>query len=188
MEPGKILYTATVVKTHIMQFHVPYLQMLKDMGWHTEVAARNDYENPDDCVIPFCDEYHNLPFERLPWKKDNFRAYRQLKALIREKNYHLIHCHTPVGAMITRLAARSARKQGTKVVYTAHGFHFFKGAPMINWLLYYPAEWLLAPLTDVLITINREDYDFARKHLKVKNLLYIPGVSFRRDRAFKTVS
>ena len=165
-----------------MQFHVPYLRMLKDMGWHTEVAAKNDYENPADCVIPSCDEYHNIPFERMPWNPRNVSAYRQLKALIREKRYDAIHCHTPVGAMVTRLAAAPARKQGTKVIYTAHGFHFFKGAPLKNWLLYYPAEWLLAPLTDVLVTINREDFAFAKKHLRAKQVVYIPGVGVNQEK------
>lgn len=178
----KILYTATVVKTHIMQFHVPYLKMLKEMGWNTAVASKNDYENPEDCVIPYCDRYENIPFERMPWNPGNFRAYRQLKGLISREHYDVIHCHTPVGAMITRLAAASARKKGTKVVYTAHGFHFFKGAPLLNWLLYYPAEWLLAPLTDVLVTINREDYDFARKHIRAKKIVYIPGVGVDREK------
>ena len=182
VEQKKILYTATVVKTHIMQFHIPYLLMLQDMGWRTEVAARNDYEDPRDCVIPGCDQYHDIPFERMPWNPENMACYRRLKALIQEKQYDVIHCHTPVGAMVTRLAAARARKQGTKVIYTAHGFHFFKGAPLLNWLCYYPAEWLLAPLTDVLVTINREDYGFAKKHLHAKKIVYIPGVGVDREK------
>lgn len=170
MKKKKILFVATVVKTHIMQFHIPYLKMLQQMGWETAVAARNDYENPEDCRIPHCDHYEDIPFERMPWKLGNIRAYRMLKELIRRENYDVIHCHTPVGAMIARLAAADARKKGTKVVYTAHGFHFFNGAPRINWLLFYPAEWLLAPLTDVLITINQEDYLRAKKKLRAKKL------------------
>ena len=181
MDHPKILYAATVVKTHIMQFHVPYLKMLKDMDWETAVAARNDYENPADCVIPGCDRYFDIPFARMPWKRENLRAYRQLRQIIDREHYDIIHCHTPVGAMVTRLAARKARKQGTKVVYTAHGFHFFKGAPLINWLLFYPAEWLLGPMTDVLITINREDYNFARKHIRAKQVVYVPGVGINTD-------
>lgn len=172
----KILFVATVVKTHIMQFHIPYLKMLQDMGWETAVAARNDYEDPNDCRIPHCDAYYDIPFARIPWKKENLRAYRMLKDIIDRGDYDVIHCHTPVGAMIARLAARSARRKGTKVIYTAHGFHFFTGAPLVNWLVYYPAEWLLAPLTDVLITLNREDYERARKHLRAKRVEYVPGV------------
>ena len=182
MEKKKILYTATVVKTHIMQFHVPYLKMLQDMGWHTEVAAKNDYEDPRDCVIPGCDEYHDTPFERMPWNLENIKAYRMLKKLISDKKYDVIHCHTPVGALVTRLAAIFARRRGTRVFYTAHGFHFYQGAPLVNWLLYYPAEWLLAPVTDVLVTINREDYACAQKHLKAKKIVYIPGVGVDRNK------
>lgn len=176
MSKKKILFVATVVKTHIMQFHIPYLKMLQDMGWETAVAARNDYEDPADCTIPYCDSYYDIPFARIPWKKENLRAYRMLKEVIDGGKYDVIHCHTPVGGAVARLAARAARKKGTKVVYTAHGFHFFTGAPIQNWLLYYPVEKLLAPMTDVLITLNREDYDRAKKRLHPGKVEYVPGV------------
>lgn len=176
MQKKKVLFVATVVKTHMMQFHIPYLKMFQEMGWETAVASKNDYENPEDCVIPYCDTYYDIPFARLPWKRSNIQSYKMLKQIIDEGNYDIIHCHTPVGAMIARLAALSARKKGTKVIYTAHGFHFFKGAPLLNWLLFYPAEWLLAPVTDVLITINKEDYARALKQLRAKCVEYVPGV------------
>lgn len=171
----KVLFVATVVKTHIMEFHIPYLKMFKEMGWETAVAARNDYENPADCVIPYCDTYYNIPFERNPLKPGNLKAYKELKHIIDEGEYDIIHCHTPVGAMLTRLAAKQARKQGTKVFYTAHGFHFYKGAPAINWILYYPVEKWLSRYTDVLITINKEDYERA-KTFKAGKVCYVPGV------------
>lgn len=171
----KVLFVATVVKTHIMEFHIPYLKMFKEMGWETAVAARNDYENPADCVIPYCDTYYNIPFERNPLKPGNLKAYKELKHIIGEGEYDIIHCHTPVGAMLTRLAAKQARKKGTKVFYTAHGFHFYKGAPAINWILYYPVEKWLSRYTDVLITINKEDYERA-KTFKAGKVCYVPGV------------
>ena len=171
----KVLFVATVVKTHIMEFHIPYLKMFKEMGWETAVAARNDYENPADCVIPYCDTYYNIPFERNPLKPGNLKAYQSLKKIIDEGEYDIIHCHTPVGAMLTRLAAKQVRKRGTKVIYTAHGFHFYNGAPAINWLLYYPVEKWLSRYTDVLITINKEDYERA-KSFKAGKVCYVPGV------------
>ena len=171
----KVLFVATVVKTHIMEFHIPYLKMFKEMDWETAVAARNDYENPADCVIPYCDTYYNIPFARNPLKPGNLKAYTDLKKVIDEGGYDIIHCHTPVGAMLTRLAAKQARKNGTKVFYTAHGFHFYKGAPVINWLLYYPVEKWLSRYTDVLITINKEDYERA-KTFKAGRVCYVPGV------------
>ena len=178
----KVLFVATVVKTHIMEFHIPYLRMFQQAGWETAVAARNDYETPSDCVIPCCDRYYDIPFARAPLKRSNLRAYRQLKRVIDQGEYDLIHCHTPVGAFLTRLAAGKARKKGTKVIYTAHGFHFYKGAPKLNWLAFFPVEWLCGFLTDVLITINREDFCFAQKHMHAGKVCYVPGVGVDIDR------
>lgn len=171
----KVLFVATVVKTHIMEFHIPYLKLFKEMGWETAVAAKNDFDDPNDCTIPYCDTYYNIPFERDPLKPGNFKAYKALKRVIDEGHYDIIHCHTPVGAMLTRLAAKSARRHGTKVIYTAHGFHFYTGAPALNWLVYYPVERWLARYTDVLITINREDYTRALR-FKAGRVCYVPGV------------
>ena len=177
----KVLFVATVVKKHIMQFHIPYLKMLKEMGFETSVAAANDYENPADCVIPWCDNYYNIPIERSPLNFRNIEAYRQLKTLIDENHYDLIHCHTPVGAFLARMAARDARKTGTKVIYTAHGFHFFSGAPVQNWMIYYPVEKFASRFTDALITINQEDYIRALK-FHAKRVYYVPGVGIDMNR------
>ena len=171
----KVLFVAKVVRSHIATFHLPYLKMFKEMGWETAVAAHNDYDDPRDCVIPNCDTYFDVPFERFPLSPSNLTSYRKLKKIVDAGNYDIIHCHTPVSAMITRLAALGARKRGTKVIYTAHGFHFFKGAPLINWLLYFPVEWFLARYTDALITINKEDYARAQK-FAAKKVYYVPGV------------
>ncbi len=176
METKRVLFTATVVKQHIMTFHVPYLQMFRQMGWETAVAAANDYDDPRELNIPYCDTYYEIPFARNPLNPVNFRAYRELKKIIDREQYQIIHCHTPVGAMITRLAARDARKKGTKVIYTAHGFHFFKGSSLVSWLAYYPVEWVLAHDTDVLLTMNREDYALAQRKMHAKRVEYVPGV------------
>ena len=172
----KILFVATVVKTHIMEFHIPYLKMLQEMGWETAVAARNDYEDPADCVIPYCDHYYDIPIARMPWDVSNITACRQLKELIDREKYDVIHCHTPVGSVVARMAAVDARKKGTSVIYTAHGFHFFKGASLVNWLVYYPVEWAMAQITDVLITMNKEDYALAQKRMRKPKIVYTPGV------------
>lgn len=182
MKKKKVLFVATVVKTHMMQFHIPYLKMFQEMGWETAVASRNDYEDPADCKIPYCDTYYDIPFERTPWKIENYHAYRMLKKIMDEGQFDIIHCHTPVGGMVARLAARSARKNGTKVIYTAHGFHFFDGAPLLNWVLFYPAEKILAPMTDVLLTINKEDYLRAQKKIHTKRIEYVPGVGIDTDK------
>jgi len=119
---------------------------------------------------------NEINFNRNPFSKSNFSAYKEIKKLINDNSFEIIHCHTPVAAMAVRLAARKTRKKGTRVIYTAHGFHFFKGAPLKNWMLFYPVERWLARYTDVLITINREDFYRAKQSFRAGRIEYIPGV------------
>lgn len=172
----KVLFVATVVKKHINVFHLPFLKWFKDNGYETYVCARNDFDSTEECVIPHCDHYIDMPFERFPIKAANYKAYKQLRELIEQEKFDIIHCHTPVGGLVTRLAARKSRKDGTKVLYTAHGFHFFKGAPLLNWLVYYPVEKFASRYTDILVTINQEDYNFAKKKMNAREVAYVPGV------------
>lgn len=183
----KVLFIASVVKLHIMVFHIPYLKWFKENGYQVHVAARNDYEDKNHCKIPFCDEFYDIPFERSPFKKNNLYAYSKLKRIIEANNYKIIHCHTPIGGALGRIAAREARKSGTQVVYTAHGFHFFKGAPIKNWLFYYPIERFLARFTDTLITINQEDYERAKKSFKAERVEYVPGVGIDTEKFSNTI-
>lgn len=171
---GAVLFSATLVRGHIAKFHIPYLRWFKEQGWETWVAAKNDCLD-GICEIPHCDNFVNIDFARNPFSKQSLIAYRQLRGLFKHKHFDLIHTHTPVGSVLTRLAARDVRAAGTKVVYTAHGFHFYRGAPVLNWLLWYSAERFMSRFTDMLITINREDYGCAQKfaHCKVE---YVPGV------------
>lgn len=159
----KVLFVATVVRLHINMFHKPFIQWFHEQGWQVDVAANNDYENKEECVIPYCDNFYCLPFERSPLKKGNLDAYLQLKKILEREEYDLIHCHTPMGSVVARLAAGSSRRKGTKVIYTAHGFHFFKGSSPLNWMVYYPIEKILSRKTDLLITMNQEDYQVAKK-------------------------
>lgn len=171
----KVLFVATVVKKHINVFHLPALKLFKDYGWETSVCARNDFDNSDDCKIPYCDNYYDIPFERNPLKIGNISCYRKIKKLIEKEQYDIVYCHTPVGGAIARLAAKDMRKNGTQVIYMAHGFHFYDGAPLINWLIYYLIEKWLSRYTDILITINQEDYQRGLKFY-AKKVKYTPGV------------
>lgn len=170
----KVLFLGTVYRLHMMVFHLPYMQWFQQQGYEVHLCCRNDTDQPD-LQPPFCDRYIDLPFERSPFSPQNLQVYRQLRQLIDQEDYTLIHCNTPVGGMLGRLAARSARKKGTRVVYTAHGFHFFTGAPLKNWLIFYPAERWLSRFTDLLITINREDDERAR-HFHAPKTAMVSGV------------
>ena len=126
----KILFTASIAK-HLFRFHLPYLQWFKEQGYETHVACDGDES------IPYVDKQWKVPFIRRPFSAGHIKAYKELKAIIDKEQYTMLHCHTPMASIVTRLAAIDARKKGTKVLYTAHGFHFYNGASLINWLTYY---------------------------------------------------
>ena len=152
--------------------------MFKEKGYEVHVASKGEEE------IKYCDKHFNIPFERFPLNPKNLKSYKELKKIINDNQYSIIHCHTPVGGVITRLAARKARKQyNTKVIYTAHGFHFYKGAPLLNWIIYYPIEKICSKWTDCLITITNEDFELAkRKFKKCKQIEHVCGVGLNTDR------
>jgi glycosyltransferase EpsD len=167
---NKVLFCATV-DYHFKAFHLPVLKWFKEQGWDVHIAASGTVD------LPFVDKKFNIPIQRSPFHQKNIKAFQSLKTIINENNYRIIHCHTPMGGVLTRLAARTARKTGTRVLYTAHGFHFCKGSPLLNWIIYYPIEKLLSLETDCLITINSEDYNRAIKHhFKANKIKYVPGV------------
>lgn len=177
----KVLFVATITK-HIVGFHLPYLKWFKEQGFEVHVAS-NGKEH-----IEYCDYHYNLPFERFPFKFNNFQAYRMLKEIIENNNYDIIHCHTPVGGVLTRIATRKERKKGTKIIYTAHGFHFYKGAPLLNWLIYYPIEKICSKWTDCLITINEEDYNISQKKFNINKIELVNGVGVDEKKFVKKIN
>lgn len=162
----KVLLTATV-QSHIVQFHKPLVEMLHAHGCEVHVAAKDNLAEKNGLKLDFVERVFDVPFARSPKSPDNLKAYRQLKTIIDEGHYDVVHCNTPMGGIVTRLAARNARKQGTKVFYTAHGFHFYQGAPKKNWIVFYPIEKFFAGhYTDKLITITTEDYKLASQKFR----------------------
>lgn len=177
----KILFVATVAE-HFYYFHLPCFEYFKELGWQVEVACHGERE------LPFCDKKYEIPIKRSPTDPDNLKAYLKLKKIIKNGNYDIIHCHTPVGGILARLAVRGERKKGTKVFYTAHGFHFYKGASAVNWLIFFPIERAMSRLTDCLITINDEDFALAQKKLKAKKTVKVNGVGYNSDNFFAVSS
>ena len=170
----RVLLIATV-QSHIGQFHKPLMKLLKDNGWDIHVAARNNLEEKNGLQLEYPDKVFNVPFQRNPFDRRNISAYIELKKILAENHYDVVHCNTPVGGILGRLAAQKYRKKGTQIYYTAHGFHFYEGAPFWNWLIYYPIEKEMSRLTDVLITITKEDYKIAKKKFYCP-VYYIHGV------------
>ncbi len=168
----KILYVTTISNT-VNAFMIPHIKMLFEQGHHVDIACNIQREIDKGLVELGC-RVHDISFSRSPLNKTNVRAYRELKKLIIDEKYDLVHTHTPIASAITRLVCKNIK--GTKVFYTAHGFHFHKGAPIKNWLIYYPLEKWLAKHTDTLITINKEDFERAKSNFKAKRVEYLPGV------------
>jgi len=168
-----ILYVTTV--SSAMGFFPEHIKMLQREGHTVELACNLEKPLPEEIAALACRQHH-IPFSRSPLCKDNATAYRVLKKLLSEKHYDIVHTHTPNASALVRLACRKLRRTGTKVFYTAHGFHFYTGARLKNWLIYYPVEKFLSRYTDVLITINKEDHERAQKKFKAKEIVYVPGV------------
>ncbi|MBQ3498092.1 MAG: glycosyltransferase family 4 protein [Clostridia bacterium] len=179
----KVLLTASV-EHHFNAFHFPLIDIFHENGYAVEIAAHDVMGGKHHRKLKEkTEKIHDIAFERSPFSLKNKEAYRQLKKVIDENDYDIINCNTPVASIITRLAARKCRKKETKVVYTAHGFHFYKGAPKLNWLLFYPLEKAFGKLfTDCIITICDEDEANARKHKLCKNIRRIHGVGVNSER------
>lgn len=180
----KVLIVASVV-SFIEWFNKENVNFLNDiLGCEVHIACNFDYMNDTD--VERTKKYikrireqgvilHNIAFARSPFSKDNLDAYKKLKKLIEKQNFSLIHCHTPTVSMLTRLATKNARKNGSVLMYTCHGFHFHNSSSKKNWMLYYPVEKFLSRYCDYIVTINKEDFNRA-KTFHCKNVRYIPSV------------
>jgi glycosyltransferase EpsD len=174
----KILFIATVAD-HFKCFYLPYFDYFKKNGWQVECACAGIEEFPN------CDTCHEISISRSPLNTGNIYAVKQIIELISTKQYDIIHCNTPMGGVLARIAVIKSRRPGTKVIYTAHGFHFFKGAPFSNWLIYFPVERFLSRSTDCLVTINNEDYNAANKLLKARKTVLVHGVGYDNNKFFR---
>lgn len=175
----KKVLLVTTVSGFVPQFEMNNIAILKEMGY--EIHYASNYNNPsygnDNSRLDGTGIIrHQIDFSRSPYSKQTYIAYKQLKKLMMETQFDLVHCHTPMGGALARLAAKNTNTE--PVIYTAHGFHFYKGAPIQNILIYKTMEKWLAHYTDALITINQEDYAAAQKFKFKKNgkAYYVPGV------------
>ncbi len=178
----KVLMLASVASM-IGQFNLPNIKLLQELGYEVHVAC--NFKKGNTCDRKTLDELQreleHMQVSVHPWDCPRsvysvfscIRAYRSIRKLMEEQHFAWMHCQSPVGGALARLAGH---KRKLPVVYTAHGFHFYQGAPLWNWLVYYPAERLLSHWTDVLVTVNKEDYRLAKRSLHARKTCYIPGI------------
>ena len=177
------------VASMIDQFNMPNIALLQKLGYEVDVACNFIEGNTcsDERVAELKQKLqdmhvhcYQIDFARnIKHMGQNMKALWQVEALMKQNTYEFCHCHSPIGGVVARIAGHRTR---TKVIYTAHGFHFYQGAPVMNWLVYYPVEKMLSRWTDVLITINHEDYKLAKKKFKMKKLTYVPGIGIDTQR------
>lgn len=192
----RALMTATV-PSMIGQFNRNNIKLLLELGYQVDVATNFDNqtvwskEKVDELKRDL--EHQQVGIYQIDFARsatnisDHKKAYSQMKTLLNQNQYQLVHTHTPISSALTRWAFKHSKIRNTcKMIYTAHGFHFFHGAPILNWLLYYPIEKLGSYITDTLITINLGDYQLAKKKMKAKHICYVPGIGIDVDRFANT--
>lgn len=172
----------------IAQFNMRNIKILKDLGYEVHVGANfEDFgtmdSNANDSLIKELKQMdvtiHQLNFSRgLGNFKQNNAVIKDIRCLLQRFEYSFIHVHSPIGSVLGRIAAKTER---VPVVYTAHGFHFFKGGPLKNWL-FLPVEVVLMFFTDHLIVINHEDQAIS-KMMPIKNVTYIPSIGSNVEHA-----
>ncbi len=170
----------------LTQFNIDNIKILQSLGYEVDVACC--WQDDDSALSPEALKAARAKLDALGVRiietaslrkifnfKELSKAYRQLKSEVDTNQYQIVHTQSPIGGVICRLACRHARNAfGTKVIYAAHGFHFFSGAPFKNWLVYYNVEKYCSKFTDMLITINKEDYN-AALDFKARDVEYVPG-------------
>lgn len=184
----QVLMLASVASM-IDQFNMPNIALLQKLGYHVDVAC--NFEQGNTCSDARVAELksklremnvrcYQIDFARnIKCIGQNIKAYQQVKKLMEQNHYVFCHCHSPIGGVVARIAGHRTK---TKIIYTAHGFHFYKGAPIANWLMFYPVEKILSYWTDTLITINQEDYERAKKKFHAGKTYYLPGIGIDLER------
>lgn len=177
----KILFISNTA--NFQKFNLPFMRWCIQQGWQVDYASMG--EEP----IKECSNSFTISITRTPFSIKNLFGYFELKKIIKKNEYDIIHCHTPMGGCLGRLAAKELwKKNKVKIIYTAHGFHFYKGAPLFNWLVYYPIEKILSKYTDVSIVINEEDFQLTqKKKFRAKQVVKFDGVGVNLER-FKPIS
>ena len=176
----KILYVTTIGAT-INAFLVPHIKHLIENGYKVDIATNVDVDINKE-LLDFGVRVFDIPFQRDPLSTMNKVAYNEIRTLQDKEKYDIVHVHTPVASFVTRLALKNYKD--IKMVYTCHGYHFYKGGSLLNWILFYPIERIAAKWTNHLITINSEDFKVASK-FKLRNngqVSKIYGVGIEKEK------
>ncbi|MGN0114194.1 MAG: glycosyltransferase family 4 protein [Monoglobaceae bacterium] len=186
---GKKALVVSALSGFITTFLQHDIKLLQEMGYEVHCAGNASNKNPEENKAAF--DRINTPFHQIdfssksPLSKDNLIAFRQIRKLIKEAHFDVIHCHTPIPGVVVRLAAAGSRlAKKTKVIYTTHGFYFHKKSSKKSWCIFYTIEKIMSAFSDAIITINWEDYNNAKK-MFCKKVYHINGVGLDTDKYTK---
>lgn len=192
MSRGNVLFLATV-PSMIASFNSRNIRILKEMGYEIHAACNfedrsawteEEAENIRTKLKNLDVILHQIDFPRKPYHPLLLaKSYRQLAKLLKEIPFDMLHNQSCVSGILGRFCSR---KKGIKIIHTEHGFYYFVGGPLYNWI-FYPFDRICSRWTDALITINKDDYEFAQKHMRAKRTVYIPGVGINTDYYGNTV-
>ena len=178
----KKILIITSVWGFLAKFGQEDIKVLHDLGYEVHYASNKSnpiYHFPDTVYEEMKVYFHNIDIWQSPFGlTHNLRAIKQIRKLIKEEGISVLHCHTPSGGLVTRLAGIGLP---VRVIYTVHGFHFYKGAGRLHNLIYHSIEGVLSCLTDVIVTVNQEDCEAAEKMCQREGAFRIPGVGLNRD-------
>lgn len=183
----------TTISGFLLKFEQDNVKILQDMGYEVHYAANGHeqmYRYEDGAYENIGVHFHHIDIAKSPFKVfKNLKALRQLCELVRKEEIRLIHCHTPVGGVLGRLTGAMCKKMNVHVIYTSHGYHFYKGASKKNNAIYYFIEKTMARYSDTIILINKEDYENTLKFRLKKDgkVFQIPGIGLDTKR-FKPVN
>lgn len=182
----RILFIENYASINAVSFYLSAAKAAAECGMEFHIAY-NAPDRDDAAIASLLDDYgvhfHQIDFARSPFRFQNLKAIWQVRRLVKERGIKYIHCNTPIGGVAGRLAGLEACVE--RVIYQAHGFHFYHGGPWYNWALFFPAEVVMAKLTDAIITINHYDYEIASRFLSPRKggcVYYVPGVGIDLSR------
>lgn len=181
----RLLITSTDLM--MIQFLVPHVLYLREQGYDVEVACSNVGGRLDEVKEKLgTDSVHQVRLARSPANLNNLQGLSELKKLIKTNHYNLIWTNEPVMSIMTRLAAKKARRKGTKVLYMTHGYHFFKGCPA-KLKVFYPIEKYASRLCDCIVTVSWEDYYTTKEKFKVSKVFHINGIGLDTEKFVKPI-
>lgn len=186
----KLLFISNIAGKRVNNFSMSSILAAKKLGFDFHIAANWNKSTPEQMKVDqekYGITLHHINFKRNPFNLANYEAYKQLLILMKNEKFDVVHCNTPIGGIMGRICSKQAGINS--VIYMAHGFHFYRGAPLVNNTLFRWVELLLAHLTDVLITINKDDYEVGKK-FKLRNngkVYYVPGVGLDTSK-FKSLN